>query len=241
MTKVLEQEATGSTLERPVEIERPPVEIPPRPELPAPRRPYVRWMGWMLVVAVIAVAGILVAIQGDDVVLDDGSFETNELARMLALAPEIDATLEADLFEARIATSGAEAMSLMPRLVASIATTSSFEASFPELAEALERDMFLSMLKANIEKTFSFEASFPTIDTSFETNELARMLTLAPTIDTSFEANESARMLTLAPEVSDGSFEGNELARMMTFVPEVSDGSFEANELARMLRLGPEG
>ena len=46
-------------------------------------------------VAVIAVAGILVAIQGDDVVLDDGSFEANELARMLALAPEIDATFEA--------------------------------------------------------------------------------------------------------------------------------------------------
>jgi predicted anti-sigma-YlaC factor YlaD len=91
MTKVLEQETTGSTLERPVEIERPPVEIPPRPEVPTtPRRPYVRWMGWMLAAVVIAVAGILVAIQGDDAVLtDDGSFAANEYARMLALAPTV--------------------------------------------------------------------------------------------------------------------------------------------------------
>ncbi len=211
MTKILEQETTGSTLERPAEIERPPVEIPPRPELPAPRRPYVRWLGWMLVVAVIAMAGILGAIQGGDVVLDDGSFETNELARMLALAPEIDATAAANVFEGRVGATDFTAVSLVGNIEKSL----SFEATFPELAETLEGDMFLAMLKANIEKTFSYEASFPTIDTSFEANELARMMTLAPTIDTSFETNELARMSTFAPETSDGSFEANELARML--------------------------
>jgi hypothetical protein len=242
MTKILERETTGSTMERPVEIERPPVEIPPRPELPTPSRPYVRWLGWMLVAALVAIAGILAAIQGDEVVLDDGSFEANELARMQALAPEV-VDVEASLFEPIVGsrhpletTMHFERMSL----AANIEKAYSFETSFPGLAETIEHDMVMAMLKGNIEKMFSFEASFPTIDASFESNELARMMALAPTVDTSFEANELARMLALAPEVSDGSFEANELARMLRLAPE-TDASFDANELARMLELEPEG
>ncbi|MBT8212028.1 MAG: hypothetical protein KJN71_02660 [Acidimicrobiia bacterium] len=226
MTKVLDRETTGSTLERPVEAERP-VEIQPQPQLATPRQPYVRWIGWMFVVAVIAMAGILVAIQGNDaVVTDDGSFEANELARMMQLAPAIETSFAASGFAGDASSSHLRTWTSAPGVS---------DGSFAAITFA--NDAYVSHMRPWMQAVLPIQALR---DTSFETNELARMLTLAPTVDTSFEANELARMLALAAEVSDGSFEANELARMLRLAPDY-DASFETNELERMTNLDPEG
>jgi hypothetical protein len=82
MTQVLEREQTLPTT----------VEAPERPEVrepqPPPRREVgpVRWIAWVVGLMTVVIAGIFVfAMLGEE---SDGSFEVNELTRMMAMAPE---------------------------------------------------------------------------------------------------------------------------------------------------------
>jgi hypothetical protein len=167
----------------------------------------------MLAVAVIAVAGILAAIQGGDVVLDDGSFEANELARMMRLAPA-DASFAASEFAADAAMSHERPW---------MSTPGAYDGSFAAVSFA--NDAFISHLRpwmtafapidatsmaalmANIETASSFEASFPGLSEALERGLFVAMLkeniektfsyeASFPTVDSSFEANELTRMLT---------------------------------------------
>jgi hypothetical protein len=74
-----------TTLERPSTIER--VEAP---RVIEPRRfNFIRWLGWLALIAVAAGAVILYQ-NWADVYRDDGSHVVAEEARMLALAPAMD-------------------------------------------------------------------------------------------------------------------------------------------------------
>ena len=88
MTQVLEREQTLPTT----------VEAPERPEVrepqPPPRREVgpVRWIAWVVGLMTVVIAGIFVfAMLGEE---SDGSFEVNELTRMMAMAPEVDDSFE---------------------------------------------------------------------------------------------------------------------------------------------------
>lgn len=91
MTNVLDRDTSVSTGEGSIAVrERPETRETPEERVlpPVPRSPYVRWLGWILILAVVVVSGVLLFDRmSEDTTLADGSFETNEYARMMRLAP----------------------------------------------------------------------------------------------------------------------------------------------------------
>ncbi len=156
MPKTLERPEVREAPVLPSEVElRPPLrEVPPREILPR-RRPtrFVRWMGWILVLAVIVlVSAFLVSITtSENAVVDaDGSFAANELARMGALE---SATLDLD---------GSFVANELTRLGALAPETVVFDGSFA--ANEMTRLLALT----------------PVSDVSFELNEMTRFMRIVP-------------------------------------------------------------
>ena len=149
MTSVLERDRTMPTHEGSVGVEeRPETKEPERREVPpTPTPSVVRWLGWVLALALVVVSAVVIQTIREPAVSDgsfeaneyarmlrlmpaDTSFETNELNRMLALAPVTDASFEYNEF--------LRAMGLAP------AVDTSFETNefnrMMQLAPTLTRD-----------------------------------------------------------------------------------------------------
>ena len=172
MPKTLERPAVHDAPVLPPEVDfRPPVrDVPPREIEPPPRATrFVRWMGWMLVFAVIVVAAGVVGalVMSDDAVVDtDGSFAANEVARLGALAPAVVVDVDGSFTANESARF--EALTVV-------------DASFAD-AEMVR-----------------FMALAPVVDASFADAEMVRFMALAPVVDASFADAELARFMRLAP------------------------------------------
>jgi len=95
MPKVLEREKTTfkGTVEAPERRDFREFQPPPHKEIGP-----VRWIAWVVALMTVVLAGVfvkdMVGDGGSDAITSDGSFETNELARMQTLASDLDESFE---------------------------------------------------------------------------------------------------------------------------------------------------
>ncbi len=177
MTNVLDRDTSVSTSEGSIGVrERPEPKATPDERVlpPTPRSPYVRWLGWIMILAVVVVSGVLLFDRlNEDTLLADGSFEANEYARMLQLAP---ADGSFDVNEAS-------------RMLQLAPADGSFDVNEANRMLALEP----AEASFEVNETNRMLNLMPEPDTSFETNEYNRMAQLAP----SLTRDEVIRITTL--------------------------------------------